>query len=385
MKKIQFIFSGKLTALTFLVTLVSIAIFSSCKEDDTGLPKFSTGTPSITRVYVLDTVKRHKDSSIVAAEPYTLLVINGENIGGIKSVFFNGYSATINPNYSTDNNLIITIPGEVPSDSTVDNKIRIVTSHGEATFNFKIIAKANVYGSDKITFGIDRGDVTVGGKNFSDVSSVVFSNTTIPIKIVAKTKDKLGNETMILRFPTTTIGSSTLDITNSSGIVTTKNLVFINADVAYKLFTEELGKNVQNGSWGDPLIVNSDQVFAGKKAISKSYAIGSYHLAAFEINDKVSYVPYSTDYKYLTFSIKGGSVPMSFWITTNATKDAGGYANYPDKNKIDVPARDWTYYRLALSDLDFWYPGTSFEKICWRVQGTAKVENIFFDDVMLVK
>lgn len=383
MKKIQSIFLSKLTALTFIVTLISIAIFSSCKEDETGLPKFSTGTPSITRVYVLDTVKRHKDSSIVAAEPYTLLVINGENIGGIKSVFFNGYSATFNPNYSTDNNLIINIPGEVPSDSTVDNKIRLVTSHGEATFNFKIIAKAIVYGVDKITFGIERGDVTVVGKNFSDVTSVVFSNTTIPIKIVAKTKDKLGNETMILRFPTTTIGSSTLDITNSSGIVKTKDFIFVNADVSYKIFTEDYGVGIGGGSWGDPMIVNSDQAYAGKKAVSKAY--DSWQLASFDIGSANNFLPYSTDYKYLVFAIKGGSVPISFWITTNASKESGGYANYPDKNKIDAAPRIWNYYKIKLSDLDFWYPGTRFQNICWRVQGNAKIENIYFDDVMLVK
>jgi hypothetical protein len=159
-KSINILFS-KLSAVTLFVALVSIAIFSSCKEDESGTPKFSTGTPSITRVYLLDTIPKHKDSSIVGAEPYKLLAISGQNIGGALNVYFNGYRATFNPTYNTDNSLIITLPGETPTDSTADNKIRIVTSHGEATFNFKVIAKPAVYAADKNTFGADRGDITL--------------------------------------------------------------------------------------------------------------------------------------------------------------------------------------------------------------------------------
>ncbi|MES2520390.1 MAG: hypothetical protein V4585_19885 [Bacteroidota bacterium] len=381
MKKNIYLLFSKPTLAAFWVMLVGITILASCKDDETGIPKFSTGTPSITKVYLLDTIPKHKDSSIVGSEPYKLLVISGQNIGGVIYAYFNGYNTAFNPTYNTDNSLIITLPGEAPTDSTADNKIRLVTSHGEATFNFKVIAKPAVYSSDKITFGTDRGDITLKGKNFTDVSSVVFSKTTTPVKIVSKTKDKLGNETMVLRFPTTNLSQVTLDITNSSGMVTAKEYEFVNADVALVVFAEDFAKDYGNNSWGDPLIVNADQAFAGKKSLVKTFAGGNWHMAAF--SNWYPSVDYSADYKYISFSIRGGNVPISFWIQSDASK--GGFGNFTDKNKIDVAPKVWNYYKIALADIDFWYPGTTLKQFGWRLQGPDKDETLYFDDVMFIK
>ena len=381
MKKMKNYFGSKLSAIALMVILVSITILSSCKEDETGIPKVSKGTPSISRVYLLDTIAKHKDSSVVGAEPNKLLVISGENIGGVIYAYFNGYNTAFNPTYNTDNSLIIRLPAAAPTDSTADNKIKLVTSHGEATFNFKVIAKPSVYGSDKITFGIDRGNITLTGKNFSDVSSVVFSNTTTAVKIVSKTKDKLGNETIVLRFPTTTLSQVTLDITNTSGIITAKTLEFVNVDVALQVFTEDFAKDYGNNSWGDPLLVNSDQAYAGKKSLAKTFAGGNWHLAAF--SNWYPSIPYSADYKYLTFAIKGGNVPISFWIQSDASKI--GFGNFENKNKIEVAPKIWNYYKVTLKDLDFWYPGSTLKQFGWRLQGPDKSETLYFDDVMFIK
>lgn len=379
-KNIYFLFS-KLTGIALLTILTALTILSSCKEDETGTPTFSKGTPSISRVYLLDTIPKHKDSSIVGSEPYKLLVISGQNIGGVVYAYFNGYNTAFNPTYNTDNSLIITLPGEAPTDSTADNKIRLVTSHGEATFNFKVIAKPAVYSTDKITFGADRGDITLVGKNFSDVSSVVFSKTTTAVKIVSKTKDKLGRETMTLRFPTTTLSQVTLDITNTSGMVTAKDYEFVNADVALQIFTEDFAKDYSNNSWGDELVVNSDQAFAGKKSLVKTFAGGNWHMAAF--SNWYPTLPYSGDYKYLTFAIKGGNNAISFWIQSDASK--AGFGNYENKNKIEVLPKVWNYYKVALANIDFWYPGTTLKQFGWRLQGPDKDETLYFDDVMFIK
>lgn len=374
-------FGIKLTVLAFLVTLVSLAIVSSCKTDETGFPKVATGTPSIARVYLLDTIPKHKDSTITGSEPYKLLVISGQNIGGAINVYFNGYNAPFNPTYNTDNSLIITLPGATPTGAAVDNMLRVVTSHGEATYSFKVIAKPAVYSTDKITFGADRGDITITGKNFEDVTSVVFSKTTTDVKIVSKTKDKVGNETMVLRFPTTTLSQVTLDVTNSSGMITTRNIEFVNADVALKVFTEDFAKDFGNNSWGDALIVNSDQAYAGKKSASKSYAGGNWHLAAF--SNWYPSVDYSADYNYFTFSVKGGNVDVPLWITTDAGKS--NFGDFVDKNKITVPAKIWSYYKVPLKDIDFWLPGKTMKQFGWRTQGPDKTEVLYFDDVMLIK
>lgn len=381
MKTIKNYIGSKLAAIAFLGILGSITILSSCKDDETGIPKVSTGKPSISRVYLLDTIAKHKDSSIVGSEPFKLLVINGQNIGGVLNVYFNGYNAAFNPTYNTDNNLIITLPGAVPTGADVDNKLRLVTSHGEATFDFKVIAKPAVYSTDKITFGSDRGDITLTGKNFADVSSVVFSATKTEVTIVSKTKDKIGNETMVLRFPATTLSQVTLDITNTSGIVTAKSFEFVNADVALQIFTEDFAKDYANNSWGNPLLVNSDQAYAGKKSLVKTFAGGNWHLAAF--SNWYPSIPYSADYKYITFSIKGGNVPISFWIQSDVSKI--GFGNFDDKNKIEVAPKIWNYYKIALADLDFWTPGTTLKQFGWRLKGPDKSETVYFDDVMFIK
>jgi len=381
MKNITYLFNKKLVGISALAIILLSAVFSSCEKDYSGTPAFSTGTPIISKVYILDTIKNHRDSSIVGAEPYKLIAIEGQNIGGALEVHFNGYNTAFNPTYNTDNSLIIRVPSEAPTDNTAENKLRIITSHGEATFDFKIIAKAAVYETDKITFGKNRGNITLKGKNFADVSKVVFSGTTTEISIVAKTKDKVGNETMTLKFPTTTLNQSTIDIINSSGTFTTNSYEFVNADNAFVIFDEDFAKDFANNSWGDPLIISKDQKYAGETSLAKTFAGGNWHLAAF--SNWWPSVEYNANYKYITFAIKGGSVPLSLWIQSDASKI--GFGNFDDKNKIDVAANVWNYYKIPVKDLDFWYPGTILKQLGWRVKGPDKTETLYFDDVMFIK
>lgn len=381
MKKNIKYFLNKLPGIALLMVIIGSAVLSSCEKNAPGTPVFSTGTPVINKVYILDTIAKHKDSTIVGAEPYKLIAINGDNIGGALSVFFNGYKTSFNPTYNTDNLLIIRVPSEAPTDATADNKLKIVTTHGEATFDFKIIAKAAVYETDKITFGVNRGDITLKGKNFSDVTSVVFTGTKTEIKVVSKTKDKLGNETMVLKFPTTSLNQSKIDIINSSGVFTTNSYEFVNADNALVVFDDNFAKDFTNNSWGDPLIISKDQSYAGGISAAKTFAGGNWHLAAFA--NWYPSVAYSADYKYVTFAIKGGSVPISLWIQSDASKI--GFGNFDDKNKIDVAPQVWNYYKIALKDLDFWYPGTTLKQFGWRLKGPDKTETLYFDDVMFIK
>lgn len=381
MKKEQKIIFGKFLGVFSLILLTLTTLLSSCEKDDSGTPTFSKGTPTISRVYLLDTIARYKDSSIVGAEPYKLLVIDGKNIGGVQKVYFNGYDAAFNPTYNTDNSLIIRLPGEAPTGAKVDNKLRLVTFQGEASFDFKIIAKPSIFETDKITFGADRGDITLKGKNFEDVSSVMFTGTKTAVTVVSRTKDKIGNETMTLRFPTTNLSQVTLDITNTSGTITTRNMEFVNADNALIVFGEDFLKDYANNSWGDPLIINSDQAYAGKKSLSKSYAGGNWHLAAF--SNWWPSLEYDADYKYISFAIKGAAVPMELWIQSDASKV--GFGEFTDKNKITVAANVWNYYKIPLADLDFWAAGKVLKQFGWRVKGPDKTQVLYFDDVMFIK
>jgi hypothetical protein len=379
-KETNSIFS-KILGYSFL-TIIAAIVLGSCIKDDDGIPKVnSNGTPVITKVYLLDTLARIRDSSIVGADPYKLLVISGENLGGVKTVSFNGFSTSFNPTYNTDKSLIIRLPAEAPTGAKASNKLMVVTANGEATFDFRIIAKAAVYSADKITFGADRGDVTLTGKNFEDVSSVMLSGTKTEVQVISKTKDVVGVEKMVLRFPKTNISQATLDITNSSGTYVTINNSFVNADEAFVIFADSIAKDFANNSWGDPFVVNADQAFAGKNSISKSYAGGNWHLAAF--SNWWPSVAYNADYKYFPFAVKGGNNPINLWITTDAGN--AGFGDFVEKNKIAVPAKIWSYYKVALKDIDFWKPGSTLKQFGWRTQGPDKTEVIYFDDVMFLK
>ncbi|WP_144080058.1 hypothetical protein [Flectobacillus major] len=375
-----------------LMVVSIVAIMSSCKESDLDGVS-SSGQPVINRVYVLDTVARHKDSTIVGAEPNTLLVINGQNLGGVIRAYFNEYETSFNTNYNTNTDLIIRLPADAPTDSTATNKIRLVTARGEAIFAFKVIAKPNVASYDIVNFGKGRGNITFKGKNFADVTKVVAyavpASPTTPVKdslictIVSKATDKL-----VVNVPTTTLSRITFHITNSSGTTRYAD-EFVNADVALPVFTEDFGpissadgQGVWTGdSWGNPVTVNSDQAFAGKKSVSVAFNVGGWSWFGF-----TSWWPrfyYTSEYKYFTFAIKGGAYDLPLWITSDASK--AGFAEFTDKNQILVRAKVWNYYKIAIADLDFMYSGSIVPRLGFRPKGPDKADLIYLDDIMFVK
>lgn len=110
----------------------SLFLTAACRKDN-GM----SGPPVIKAVSLLDSTRR--DSTFVKALPGTLVLISGENLGDIKKVFFNDMEAYFNPTYNTNTSLIITIPSDAPTEATrpdVPNNIRVVTGHGEATYDF---------------------------------------------------------------------------------------------------------------------------------------------------------------------------------------------------------------------------------------------------------
>src|SRR6188474_548055 len=116
--------------IAFLIIITGLVI--SCKKND-------SGTPVINAVRTVD--PKTKDSLFAKAVPGTLIVIQGNNLGGLQAVFFNDTSAYFNPSYATNNNIIITIPASAQTAATnpeVPSTIKVVTNHGTATFSFTL-------------------------------------------------------------------------------------------------------------------------------------------------------------------------------------------------------------------------------------------------------
>src|SRR5258708_25999067 len=115
----------------FLFFTIITALFEfACKKND-------GGPPMISDVRVVDTTKR--DSLFTQAIPGTLIVIQGSNLGELQAVFFNDTSAYFNPLYSTNSNIIVTIPASAQTAATlpnVPNKLRFITNHSHTTHSF---------------------------------------------------------------------------------------------------------------------------------------------------------------------------------------------------------------------------------------------------------
>ncbi len=124
------VYSNRLIITVIILFMIGNAVFISCKKDE-------PGPPVITQIRVPDPDKA--DSTFNQADPGTLIVIQGENLGGVLHVYFNNYEASFNSVFATDNNIIIWIPSEAPTeviDPDVPHEIRVVTDHGEATYTF---------------------------------------------------------------------------------------------------------------------------------------------------------------------------------------------------------------------------------------------------------
>ncbi|HYF29577.1 MAG TPA: glycan-binding surface protein [Chitinophagaceae bacterium] len=151
-----------------LAVVVSTLALYSCKKD-------SIGPPQIDRVRLLDPTKR--DSSFVKAFPGTFIVIEGRNFSGLKNVYFNGMEAAFNAALNTDNNIIIRIPYDAPTavtDPNVPNKIRVVTDHGEAMFDFQIVAPPPAILSASNENALPGAVITLRGTNFWLLTNIVF-------------------------------------------------------------------------------------------------------------------------------------------------------------------------------------------------------------------
>lgn len=119
--------------LTGMLAVILCLLFSCSKNNDL------SGPPVITKVSMLDSTLQ--DSTFTKAFPGTLILITGQNLSGVVSVSFNGVDAYINPTYNTSEHIILSIPGNAPTeavDPKVPNQIKVTTTHGEAVYSFVV-------------------------------------------------------------------------------------------------------------------------------------------------------------------------------------------------------------------------------------------------------
>lgn len=192
-----------------LLILLGMGIFTSCQKE------LIEGTPLIQKIRLIDPAK--KDSTFVKALPGTLVVIQGENLGNTLKVYFNDYEAPFNSVYNTSTDIIVTIPKEAPTKVTnpsVTNKIRLITTHGETTFNFQLVPPPPVLDYLYNEFAKAGTNLTIVGNYFYGVKSVKLGTT--DLKVVSNTATHL-----VVTLPTS-IATDYITIACEEGTVKSK-------------------------------------------------------------------------------------------------------------------------------------------------------------------
>jgi hypothetical protein len=189
------------------------------------------------------------------------VVIEGDNLQEAVMITFDGVPATINKALFSNHSAVVTVPAVIPFPTIAEedmNKIKYVTTGGETTYTFDIVAGSPVISGISNENPLEGEDVIIAGSNLFLIEEVSFSGV-----IISDYKASIDGTSISFKMPASST-SGPLSITTASGTVETKfNVndlttgVIINFDGIGKL------------SWGCGTS-NSDPDFAGNHG---NYAI----------------------------------------------------------------------------------------------------------------
>jgi hypothetical protein len=347
-----------------LVIVASVALtLHSCKKDKDGSPDVKAGNP----------VAESLTPSTAAGG--TVLTLTGSGLGQIRKIVFDKDSvpASFYTTLNTESALVFRVPDTV---SGGPQNIVFTNSEGKTLLvPFTGLAFPSVTSASNYDF-VAGDQLTLTGNNLETVSKVVLNGTTDEATVVSKTKKQL-----VIKMPATASPRTALNITNFTGTRTTTQ-EFVNLDLAYKIFADDFANGFVESSWGDAAKISSAEFKTGSKSLGKVYAKGTWHLIG--VANWWPAVDQDPAYKYLTVWIKGASRDYSLYISSD--KVEGGFGAFIDDNKIDVPAKVWTYFKIPLSKLKLWDKGTPLKQIGFRIKGPdAQDETFYIDDLLLVK
>ena len=181
----------------FIFLLVACSLLQvACKKEN------SAATPSITGIRALT-----PDSSIQAAFPGQIVVIQGANLASAVAISFNGFSSSFNSALFSNNNLVVRIPA-IGWDSIPDGKLNTVevqTPGGTATYKFNINAPAPIITAVSNENALAGETITITGSAFYGVTNVIFPGGIQGTNIVST-------------------GTSQISVTVPSGITTSDSL-----------------------------------------------------------------------------------------------------------------------------------------------------------------
>jgi len=148
------------------------------------------------------------DSTFTQSTLGSTIVIKGQNLENTTSITFNGYSASFNTAYASENYVIVTIPAATPTVATatdVPNKLVVGNSKGEATYDFTVLPPAPIIETVSNEFAKAGEMITLSGSYFYFVEEVIFPGNVVSKEFTASAD---GNS-LIVKVP------SSVDPTNA--------------------------------------------------------------------------------------------------------------------------------------------------------------------------
>ncbi|SFV34348.1 IPT/TIG domain-containing protein [Thermoflavifilum thermophilum] len=337
------LFHDKLILIAIMLSASGI-LFSSCKKN-------SASTPVVSKIF--------PDS----AAGNNVVYITGSGLSGIRSIIFDKgrVPAPFNPEFNTDHALIFRVPDTAfggPQQIIITN-----TKGDSVVIPFTVIALPTITSVSLPEFTTGT-KITLTGNNLDDVTQVILHGTNDQATIVSKDR-----KTLVIQMPSTTVSRARLDITNSSGTITTQQEL-ISVDNAKQLFTEDFGTGIYNWSWAT-VSVSTDYAVLGTHAIKAVFAPGSWQAISLHCDPTID----ASQYTYYTFWIKGDPNQD---VQMDVRSENGGTTQ-----TITVPANVWTYYKLKTDFIS----GFPIERLDFQIHGPNgnNSATLYVDDILLVK
>jgi len=244
---------------------VAGALFS-CKEEDPTAPAEATAAPIIEAVRSMDPTKA--DSTFKQSTSGSTIVIKGQNLESTQYITFNGYDASFNTAYASENYLIVTIPSLTPTIATsndLTNKLIVGNSKGEASFDFRVLPPAAII-TAMSNEAVKAGEtLTLYGQYFYFVKEVTFPGGVKGTNI------------------TTSPDGLMLDVTVPAGVDPTKGDIIVTsesgnsaANARTKLFSLGLISNFDDKSffgWGIDPATNITTTAPGITALDGKFGL----------------------------------------------------------------------------------------------------------------
>src|SRR5690349_13785928 len=109
-------------SLLLLMALAVSVVLSRCSKSD------EMGTPSISYIRVTDPTR--SDSLLSIAGQGKMVVIIGQNLGSVQSVWFNDQPGQLVPTFITNTSVFTVVPTQIPS--VITDKMKLVFKNGSS-------------------------------------------------------------------------------------------------------------------------------------------------------------------------------------------------------------------------------------------------------------